>query len=180
MLRAMWTWWYLLACKGGMQQGMWTPVCRHACDRKHAGRHTGDQVAHSYWQANSIYTQLPWFIFTSFRHTKDTPKPGLERDREKEVRCFRSIDICQFVDPRSRCQFVDPRLETMSGLKPRGGSSSSLHVIASSNGTTKPAGRGPESGGLGLTWFYHQGRVSHMDVAAPGESDRGPGHGDSD
>ncbi|KAF2530799.1 hypothetical protein F2Q70_00029797 [Brassica cretica] len=87
---------------------------------------------------------------------------------------------CQFVDPRSRCQFVDPRLETMSGLKPRGGSSSSLQVIASSNGTTKPAGRGPESGGLGLTWIYHQGRVSHMDVAAPGESDRGPGHGDSD
>ncbi|KAF3608954.1 hypothetical protein DY000_02047956 [Brassica cretica] len=26
----------------------------------------------------------------------------------------------------------------------------------------------------------HQGRVSHVDVTAPGESDRGPGHGDSD
>ncbi|KAF3598554.1 hypothetical protein F2Q69_00035373 [Brassica cretica] len=59
---------------------------------------------------------------------------------------------------RSRCQFVDPRLETMSGL----------------------TGRGPESGGLGLTWLDHQGRVSHVDVTAPGESDRGPGHGDSD
>ncbi|KAF3511847.1 hypothetical protein F2Q69_00004590 [Brassica cretica] len=54
---------------------------------------------------------------------------------------------------RSRCQFVDPRLETMSGL----------------------TGRGPESGGLGLTWLDHQDRVSHVDVAAPGESDRGPG-----
>ncbi|KAF3530042.1 hypothetical protein DY000_02039975 [Brassica cretica] len=38
---------------------------------------------------------------------------------------------------RSRCHFVDPRLETMSGLKPRGSSSSSLQVTASSNGTTK-------------------------------------------
>ena len=37
-----------------------------------------------------------------------------------------------------------------------------------------------ESGGLGLTWLDHQGRVSHVDVTAPGESDRGPGHGDSD
>ncbi|KAF3546772.1 hypothetical protein DY000_02008692 [Brassica cretica] len=33
--------------------------------------------------------------FYSLRHTKDTTKRGLERerDREKEVRCFRSIDI---------------------------------------------------------------------------------------
>ncbi|KAF2603653.1 hypothetical protein F2Q70_00027451 [Brassica cretica] len=36
------------------------------------------------------------------------------------------------------CQSVDPRLETMSGLKSRGGYSSSLQVIASSNATTKP------------------------------------------
>ncbi|KAF2583952.1 hypothetical protein F2Q70_00035688 [Brassica cretica] len=42
------------------------------------------------------------------------------------------------------------------------------------------SGRGPESGGLGLTWHDHQDRVSHVDVTAPGESNRGPGHGDSD
>ncbi|KAF3511194.1 hypothetical protein F2Q69_00007168 [Brassica cretica] len=66
----MWTWWCLLACKGGMKQGIWTSVCRHICDRKHAGRHTCDRVAHSYWPATSIYTQLPWFIFTH----SDTPK----------------------------------------------------------------------------------------------------------
>ncbi|KAF3526636.1 hypothetical protein F2Q69_00048285 [Brassica cretica] len=40
--------------------------------------------------------------------------------------------------------------------------------------------RGLESGGLSLTWLDHQGRVSHVDVTAPGETDRGPGHGDSD
>ncbi|KAF3593586.1 hypothetical protein DY000_02020479 [Brassica cretica] len=83
-----------------------------------------------------------------------------ERERERE-KCFRSIDIFEDRETarkfrktvqkfltsetaselgksdRSRCQFVDPRLETMSGLKPCGGSSSSLQVIASSNGTTK-------------------------------------------
>ncbi|KAF3534075.1 hypothetical protein DY000_02039646 [Brassica cretica] len=44
----------------------------------------------------------------------------------------------------------------------------------------RPSGRGSKSGGLGLTWLDHQDRVSHVDVTAPGESNRGPGHGDSD
>lgn len=37
-----------------------------------------------------------------------------------------------------------------------------------------------ESCELGLTWFDHQGRVSHLDLKTPGESDRGLGNGDSD
>ena len=70
MLKGKWTWRCLLAWLESMQQVMRTPMCRHACDRKHAGRHTGDQVAHSYWPATFIYTQLPWFIFTH----SDTPR----------------------------------------------------------------------------------------------------------
>ncbi|KAF3576621.1 hypothetical protein DY000_02030738 [Brassica cretica] len=37
-------WRCLLAWLESMQQGMWTPMRRHTCDRKHAGRHTGDQI----------------------------------------------------------------------------------------------------------------------------------------
>ncbi|KAF2617604.1 hypothetical protein F2Q68_00040199 [Brassica cretica] len=167
-----------------------------------ACRTTHKRSGGSFLLAGNFYIYPATLVyFYSFRHTKDTPKLPKDCPEEKESYFRVLISPDQFIQdievgflgfnitvPRrkfggdkrglvnirnqrvephrlitpdqSRCQFVDPRLETMSGLR--------------------VAGRGPESGGLGLTWLDHQGRVSHVDVTAPGESDRGPGHGDSD
>ncbi|KAF3584158.1 hypothetical protein F2Q69_00027548 [Brassica cretica] len=54
-------------------------------------RHAEGQVAHSYWLATSIYTQLPGSFLLIQTHQGHS-KTWL-REREKEVRCFRSIDI---------------------------------------------------------------------------------------
>ena len=62
--------------------------------RPEACRTTHRRSGGSFLLAGNFYIYPATLIdFYSFRHTKDTPKRGLEREREKEVRCFRSIDI---------------------------------------------------------------------------------------
>ena len=89
MLKGKWTWRCLLAWLESMQQGMWTPMCRHACDRKHAGRHTCDRVAHSYWLVSSICTQLPW----SFSFIQKYLKTWV-RERNKSRKRKQEIPSC--------------------------------------------------------------------------------------
>ncbi|KAF3522705.1 hypothetical protein F2Q69_00046139 [Brassica cretica] len=137
------------------------------CMRPEACKTIHRRSGGSFLLAGNFYIYPATLVhFYSFRHTKDTPKRGLERERERERSEFiqdievgfwdltsryqdedlerikgflRSETASELGLPdQSRCQFVDPRLETMSGLKPRGGSISSLQVIASSNGSTKP------------------------------------------
>ncbi|KAG5375417.1 hypothetical protein IGI04_040013 [Brassica rapa subsp. trilocularis] len=90
-----------------MQQGMWTPMCRHACDRTHVGRHIGDRVAHSYWPTTSICIQLPWFTFTH----SDTPstKENVAREGEKKEASFEGrpeVKECSFRVLISPDQFI--------------------------------------------------------------------------
>ena len=64
------------------------------CIRPEACRTTHRRSSGSFLLADNFYIYPTTLVhFYSFRHTKDTPKRGLEREREKEVRCFRSIDI---------------------------------------------------------------------------------------
>ncbi|KAG5388548.1 hypothetical protein IGI04_030089 [Brassica rapa subsp. trilocularis] len=115
-------------------------------------------VAHSYWPATSIYTQLPWFTFTH----SDTPstKKNVSRERERERERGKKASPDQFIqdievgfwDLTSRYQ--DEDLEGIKGfgkLSESESQSTSVPdirdgfrarivgpVIASSNGTTKP------------------------------------------
>jgi len=62
--------------------------------RPKACRMTHMRSSGSFLLAGNFYIYLATLVhFYSFRHTKDILKRGLEREREKEVRCFRSIDI---------------------------------------------------------------------------------------